>query len=310
MHETIKHAIEQSYGFTLSSITDGPRQFVAETYIIHTTNQQKYFVKIIKQNIYTETTIKSLPVLEQLYYAGIRNINYPIKTTSGELYIRVEDLLIIIFNFIEGEQRFGYTHAQYADLIGPIHQRTKSISAEIVKEEFEIPYKQQFELCFEQSLNPTISDDITIELKTIMNKYADEIKTDWKDFEDIIEGCKNPEFNFVLTHGDAPTNIIITANDELYLIDWDTIMLAPAERDTWFLANSQDFLEAYQKYFPGYVINKKAYKFYLYNRYFDDMQGFIEEIFSTKSEEHRRKNLEDLKKDCFEKWLRPLIRSL
>ena len=40
------------------------------------------------------------------------------------------------------------------------------------------------------------------------------------------------------------------------------------------------------------------------------MQGFIAEILSDKSEEHKKKNLDDLKKDCFGEWLRPLIRSL
>ena len=60
----------------------------------------------------------------------------------------------------------------------------------------------------------------------------------------------------------------------------------------------------------NYKINELAYKFYLYNRFFEDLLGFIEEITSDKSNDHKETNLNNLKKDCFDEWLRPLIRAL
>lgn len=40
----------------------------------------------------------------------------------------------------------------------------------------------------------------------------------------------------VITHGEPhPGNVLRTADDDLLLIDWDTVALGPAERDLWML---------------------------------------------------------------------------
>lgn len=310
MNTNIKETIEKRYQIQLNNIMPGPRQFVAETYIFEDQKGQKYFSKLIRYTKYTDRTIQSLPVLEQLYESGITDINYPIKTRSGELFVLDGETLIILFNFIDATQTFGYDNRKLGTLIAEIHAKSKEISSNIPKEDFLLLYKEDFEQSFGSALNPLKTDKYIDEMHKILQGYKDEIRADWKNFANIIQKCRDISFDFVLTHGDAPGNVLVDKEQNIYLIDWDTILLAPAERDTWFLAESDEFMSVYKAFYPQYEMNLLAYKFYLYNRYFEDMLGFIDEVLSDKSDEHREKNLNDLKKDCFDKWLRPLIRKL
>ncbi len=310
MEDRIKQVIELRYGITITKLMEGPRQFVAETFIIESEYNPKYFVKLIKYSKDADFTIHSLPIVDQLFKSGITNINYPIKTAADEFYVMEDGLLIVLFNYIEAIQKFGYTNEVFGKLIAEIHAKTPEIEGYIPKEDFEFIHLREFLDLFEQGVHYSGEDTIALEMQKELIKYEEEMWSDWRKFEEVMKTCQSTDFNLVLTHGDAPGNTLIDDEDNIYLIDWDTIKLAPAERDTFFLKDSESFFEAYRKVIPGYELNDAAYRYYLYERYFDDIQDFIEEILSDKSEHHREKRLGELKRDCFEEWLRPLIRAL
>jgi len=312
MDTNLKNLIEDVYDIQVTNVEAGPRQFVAETFILSFREEVKYFVKVIKYNKYPQRTLESLPILKQLIQQGIENINYPIETKTGELYVLSGGKLIILFNYINAVQAFGYDNKKFGELIAQIHSKTSKIFTTIPKEDFSLLYKEDFESFFEEALNPTKTDKYISEMASIIKNYEEEIRRDWKNFQYVISECKDISFDFVITHGDAPGNILVDKdqNQNIYLIDWDTILLAPPERDTWFMKDNKEFLDAYAAIYPNYKINELAHKFYLYNRYFEDLVGFIEEIMGEKSNVHKEMDLNNLKKDCFDEWLRPLIRAL
>ena len=44
--------------------------------------------------------------------------------------------------------------------------------------------------------------------------------------------CKGNRENFHITHGDAGGNCILNGN-QLTIVDWNSVTLAPIERDAW-----------------------------------------------------------------------------
>src|SRR3989338_10631840 len=101
MDTNLKNLIEDVYDIQVTNVEAGPRQFVAETFILSFREEVKYFVKVIKYNKYPQRTLESLPILKQLIQQGIENINYPIETKTGELYVLSGGKLIILFNYIK-----------------------------------------------------------------------------------------------------------------------------------------------------------------------------------------------------------------
>jgi spectinomycin phosphotransferase len=52
-------------------------------------------------------------------------------------------------------------------------------------------------------------------------------------FDRLAAGAGGP---LVITHGEPhPGNVLVTGDGTMLLLDWDTVGLAPAERDLWFL---------------------------------------------------------------------------
>src|SRR5438105_15338664 len=129
--------IEEAYGFHVKSSLPGPRQFVAETFILELDNGIRYFVKLIRSYKYSHQTIQSLPILEELYKTGFKNINYPIRTISGQLHILYENVLIIIFNYIDAPQSFAFENKKLGRLTAELHQKTSQILRPIPKEKFD-----------------------------------------------------------------------------------------------------------------------------------------------------------------------------
>lgn len=198
MNKNIKSLIEDKYSVKLKKLTSGPRQFVAETFILEAEDGIKYFCKIIKYSKYAERTIQSLPMLEHLYEVGIKNINYPIKTSSGKLYLLQDNTLIILFNYINAKQTFNYSNRRLGKLIAEIHLKTTDITNPIPKEDFSLLYKDDFESFLNEALNPSKTNKYTQELQSIISQYEKEIRNDWNHFKKIIDDCKNNTLNFVL----------------------------------------------------------------------------------------------------------------
>lgn len=62
---------------------------------------------------------------------------------------------------------------------------------------------------------------------------------------DLIERTAQPPESLVVTHGEPHPGNVITTEAGLVLIDWDTVGLAPAERDLWMFANDGQLLAHY-----------------------------------------------------------------
>ena len=126
----------------------------------------------------------------------------------------------------------------------------------------------------------------------------------------------------MITHGDGPGNVLQDPSGEIYLVDWDDVMLAPRERDLWFHlresaalevnayhASARTLLGHYRKVFPDYQVNSAALSFYVYSRYLDDLEGFLWRIMEPgRKPSEKKRYLDLLEKDCLT-WLRPWVRS-
>lgn len=51
---------------------------------------------------------------------------------------------------------------------------------------------------------------------------------------------------WVVTHGEAHPGNFMRTDDALFLIDWETVLLAPPERDLWLVSSEVSDLEAYR----------------------------------------------------------------
>ena len=101
----------------------------------------------------------------------------------------------------------------------------------------------------------------------------------------------------MITHGEPhPGNVIRSLGGDLLLIDWDTVALAPPERDLWMVATETgDDLRLYTE-LTGRPVDPTALELYRLRWALDDISCFVRDLRAphgrTAGTEHAWQSLE------------------
>ncbi|MCI0709692.1 MAG: aminoglycoside phosphotransferase family protein [Chloroflexi bacterium] len=305
----LSQALYDYYGLQNVSITVGPRQFVAETFVVQKTSGHRYFCKVVDKPLFIAKIIASLPALVAMHEAGFARINYPIKTTEGSLYLLVDDTLVVLYNYIDAPQSYDYDVRGLGRLIGKLHSVISRITTNIKQESFTFAYKAEFEELYRRILQGQQVDDVLTMLQVLLRDRESELARYFAVLNEVLSACRENHFELVITHGDAGGNVLVKAPDDIYIVDWDEILLAPRERDLWIMNTDLDFMSGYREIYPGYEIDPLAYDFYVSSQYFYYLHYYLTEIVSEKVAAYRMQKLEELRQ-YFDGWIRSHIKSV
>ena len=73
----------------------------------------------------------------------------------------------------------------------------------------------------------------------LLDAHAPDLDVLLRTYEDLARRVASREDRFVITHGEPHAANAITAPSGLVLVDWDTVLLAPPERDLWDMAEHE-----------------------------------------------------------------------
>jgi spectinomycin phosphotransferase len=255
--------------------------------------------------------LNSLPVLEELRMLGIDTVSCPVRTRAGHRSVKLRERPMIVFDFVEGRssRALDYDFTAYVRLLARIHQATMLVKATVPREEFRLPWAAKLEGFFARAIRDSPSTPPQVETQRLMQRHHAQIERDWTMLASLAATCPRATWTPRITHGDGLGDNVIVGNDaRLYLVDWDALLLAPAERDTWFFLNDEEqatsFLHLYREAFPHYRPDPLMYRFYLFIRFFEDLLGYLVNIVESCSLEEQRWNLAELEQTCFQ-WLWP-----
>jgi spectinomycin phosphotransferase len=114
--------------------------------------------------------------------------------------------------------------------------------------------------------------------------------------------------NICLCHGDIHAGNLLFGENGLYIVDWDTLVLASKEKDLMYIGggignkwNKNDDIENFYKgYGQEIEIDKKLIKYYRCKRIIQDIYYFIKEINDLKYSNERRNICLGIFKNQFE----------
>lgn len=81
--------------------------------------------------------------------------------------------------------------------------------------------------------------------RTLLSEHAPAILRRMEEFDRLVEDVKRRDGAFVLTHGEPHPGNLLRCDGGHLLVDWDTVGLAPPERDLWSVVESPEDLERY-----------------------------------------------------------------
>jgi spectinomycin phosphotransferase len=100
------------------------------------------------------------------------------------------------------------------------------------------------------------------------------------DFDQVVHAVVATQAASVITHGEPHPGNVMRSNGNLLLIDWDTVALAPPERDLWHVATDSGEEVALYRDATGHEVNNDALSLYRQAWELADIAAYIHEFRS------------------------------
>ncbi len=252
---------------------------------------------------------------------GVTAVIAPIETPRRQLWVRVDRYNLVLFPFIEGRPGFdidlsdgnwrelGLSDGNWRELgvaLRALHDTMLpvEITGRLRRETFSSRWRDEVRVLLDREVRTT--DAATERLSIFVRSRGEEIAGLVDRDEELAPVAQGDASPFVACHGDIHgRNVLIDSSGVLHVVDWDTALLAPKERDLMFIGagvggiwnDAREGALFYEGYGPTNV-SAAVLAYYRYDRIVEDIAVTSREILS--------KDFSDADR---EKWVRQLERQ-
>ena len=191
---------------------------------------------------------------------GLDFVVAPVPARTGELVVRaLPRWAVAVFPYVEGKP-VGQGHwadpgecACAAELVGQLHAARPPAS--VRRWSVDIPRREGYQKAFAEIDRTWASGPYGERTRTHLASSRDRVEGWFSRYDRLAEEESNDTESWVVTHGEPHSGNFIAGSDgAFHLIDWDTVRLAPRERDLALLATDDPaVLAAYQRGAAAYV---------------------------------------------------------
>jgi spectinomycin phosphotransferase len=308
----IAACLAAEYGLKVTQLTFLPLGADRNTAVYRATTGSgaDYFIKL-RSGDFNALTI-ALPRL--LHDQGCRQIIAPVLTLTQRLWTTLQEYTLAVFPFITGEDGFARPlSAEHWRELGSVLKQIHTVNlplewqAQLPHETFSDHWRDQV-VEYQTMVEKTeLHDSIAAELAMLLRRQRpviDKLVAGARQFAAILKGQSKAPLEHVLCHGDIHgANLLLTQEGSLYIVDWDTLILAPKERDLMFIgsglfANYRSRQEEEALFYHGYgatEVDRVALTYYRYERIVQDIAVYCDQIFGSEgSGEDRVEGLRQL----------------
>ena len=301
--ENILKIIEKEYGISISNIEQLNIGFDGNTmvYKLLSFDEKTYFLKI-RSEIFCESSLNIPFWLSNNY--GIKELINPIETIDKKLYVEKSSQYIILFPYISGISGWDkdLTKEQFIDFgkfMKTLHSAKypEEYLNSIQIEEYNPKYREMVKSYLSNLNGQIYSDTIILEFFNALEINQNAIKELLNYLNMAVNNILNDRQTLCLCHGDIHAGNIFIEKNNFYVVDWDTIIMAPKERDLMFIGggigDKWNTKEEISYFYKGYgeetMVNIELIKYYRCERIIQDIYEFYQEIIGTKYDVEKRK---------------------
>ena len=309
--EKIAEALRTHYGISTTALHFLPLGYDSATWVyrVQSAEGRAYFLKLRTSEGFS---MASLVVPHYLQDHGVPHIVAPLPTIAQTLWVSVNDFALSLYHFVDGHigADFGLSEQHWRTfgvLLKQIHAfRLPTEMQQILPRESFIPNQRhlitELEAAITKQEFASFAED---ELAAFWHARQDDIHLLLDRTDALGRQLRRTSGPRVLCHADMHTwNVLLDGKQELWLIDWDEVVLALKERDLMFVVGgigrnqvrpheTAIFLQGY----GGTPIDSDALTYYRYAWAVQDMAAYGERVFflSDLNEDTRRAAVQGFK---------------
>jgi hypothetical protein len=172
---------------------------------------------------------------------GLGFVVAPIPASRGETVCRIGPrYTIALFPFVAGHAgRFGHydagERAAVVTMLAELHAATPTVGSVAPRIDLELPGRRRLEGALRE-LNETWSGGPFSEpARQALARHASDVAELLALADRLSAEVASRSIEWVVTHGEPHAANVMRTGESHVLVDWDTVALAPPERDLWML---------------------------------------------------------------------------
>ncbi len=308
--DEIVTCLNNEFGLSVDKISFLPLGADLNTavYRVIADDETHYFLKLRRGNF--DKAIVAVPKF--LYDRGIKQVIPSLTTQTGQLWARLDPFKVILYPFIEGHNGFeaklpDQKWIEFGTALKSFHTANVPpvITDGIPHDKFSPKWRNIVKSHLVRIENETYIEPVAVEMATFLKSKRDEtlelvMRREW-----LAQALQEHPPEFILCHADIHAwNLLIDVTGALYIVDWDTLIFSPKERDLMFIGgglgdSGYTPQEEETMFYQGYGQTQRnpiAMAYYRYERIIEDIAIYCEGLFSSnRGGKDRKQSLEDLK---------------
>jgi hypothetical protein len=184
----------------------------------------------------------SLTAAADLRGCGAEFVVAPTAAADGEPVTRLTDrFALAVYPFMAGQ---SFSWGEFPDwhrravlgLVTGVHTAPAAARQHALADDFSVPYRAGLEAACEPTGPAAGCGPFALVSSDLVRQNGAAIRRLLARYDDLVTRARSGAGRAVLTHGEPhPGNTMLTAAGTWLLIDWDTALIAPPERDLWSL---------------------------------------------------------------------------
>jgi spectinomycin phosphotransferase len=283
--------LQNDYGLDINTIEFLPLGADRNTAVYRavTDADVPYFVKL-RRGDFDEMTI----IVPKFFHdQGLQRVIAPLVTQSQQLWASLDDFTLFVFPFIDGLDAYNIDLSdqhwiEIGETLKAMHSTeipsdlAEHILHETYSDEWRTKVKKYQVLIQEKTFDDPIASELADFLKGQQNIIGELVGR----AESCVTALQTQSNSFVLCHADLHAGNVFITHDNLYIVDWDTMILAPKERDLMYAGGGQFMNKRSPKqeetlFYQGYgqtQIDPIALAYYRYERIVQDIAEYCEHV--------------------------------
>ncbi len=292
-HEEIIACLRNAYGLDIATVSFLPlgADFNTAVYRATATDGTDYFLKL-RSGKFLEASVSVPKYLADL---GIKQVIPPLATKTEQLWTSLASFKAILYPYVEGrngvEAKLSRDQwAQFGEAIKKLHSTDIpiSITKDIPRETFSSKWRETVKAFLMRIESEVFEEPVAVKMALFLKSKRCEILKLVERAEALAITIQKQPIDYLLCHADMHGwNLIVDEEAALYIVDWDTLIFAPKERDLMFIGagiwdSGLTPDEEASLFYKGYgqaEINHAVLAYYRFERIIQDIGDYCEYIF-------------------------------
>jgi aminoglycoside phosphotransferase (APT) family kinase protein len=258
----VTSVLVEAWGITPAAAEYLPVGFGSHHWAVRTSNGERWFLTVddlgAKRHHPAEPLTQprqrldaALRTAQRLRDAGLAFVVAPRTTTSGGLLASVPPHFeAALYPWIEGRSHPFGEYASEADrsevveLLAALHRVDPSTLVDAGHDDFAVPNREELLRAIDEADDGWDTGPFGDRARLLLRDRAEGVVALLQRYDRLAQTARDAPDRRVATHGEPhAANTISTAAGRL-LIDWDTVRIAPPERDLWMVLDGGATLSA------------------------------------------------------------------